>query len=54
MSQYRCPECGYTYDEDIGDDYEGFAPGTSFANLPAEFACPDCSVRDKDDFEKVS
>jgi rubredoxin len=54
MSQYRCPECGYLYDEEIGDNFEGFAPGTPFDDLPSDFACPDCSVRDKEDFEKVS
>jgi rubredoxin len=54
MSQYRCPECGYLYDEEIGDNFEGFAPGTAFDDLPSGFACPDCSVRDKEDFEKIS
>jgi rubredoxin len=54
MSQYRCPECGYVYDEKIGDEFEGFPPGTPFAELPSDFACPDCSVREKIDFEKVS
>jgi len=54
MTEYRCPECGYTYDEASGDDFEGFAPGTAFADLPQDFACPDCSVRNKDEFEAVS
>lgn len=54
MTEYRCPECGYTYDEASGDDFEGFAPGTAFPDLPQDFACPDCSVQNKGDFEAVS
>ena len=53
MSEYRCPECGYTYDEEKGDTHEGYSPGTAFSALPDDFACPDCSVRFKEDFEKV-
>jgi len=53
MTTWRCPECGYSYDEDAGDEYEGFSPGTAFADLPEDFACPDCSVRFKVDFEPV-
>jgi rubredoxin len=53
MSEYRCPECGYTYDEDKGDEHEGYAPGTAFSKLPDDFACPDCSVRFKGEFEKL-
>ncbi len=51
MAEYRCPECAYVFDEDKGDDYEGYAAGTLFADLPDDFVCPDCSVRDKQDFE---
>jgi len=53
VSRYRCPECGYTYDEELGDDHEGYLPGTRFDSLPEDFACPDCSVRIKEDFEKL-
>jgi rubredoxin len=53
MGEYKCPECGYTYDEAAGDDHEGYAPGTAFNALPDDFACPDCSVRFKEDFEKT-
>jgi rubredoxin len=27
MMRYRCPGCGYTYDEARGDAHEGFPPG---------------------------
>ncbi len=51
MADFRCPECGYVYREETGDEHEGYPPGTPFASLPAEFACPDCAVRFKEDFE---
>jgi alkane 1-monooxygenase len=38
------------YDESKGDDHEGFAAGTPFADLPDDFVCPDCAVRAKEDF----
>lgn len=53
MSRWRCPGCGYTYDEQTGHPHEGFPPGTSFADIPDDWACPDCGVCDKVDFEPV-
>ena len=53
MSRYRCPECGYQYDESIGDRHEGLAPGTLWRSLPQDEACPGCSVRLREDFEHV-
>ncbi len=53
MSEFKCPECGYLYDEEKGDEHEGYAPGTLFEALPDEFVCPDCSVRYKEDFEPI-
>ena len=51
MSRYACPGCGYTYDEQAGDAREGFGPGTAWAEVPDDWACPDCGVREKVDFE---
>lgn len=50
MAKYQCPDCGYTYDEIQGHPHEGFAPGTPWSQVPEDFACPDCAVRDKEDF----
>ena len=50
LSRYLCPGCGYTYDESLGDDYEGYPPGFLFSGLPEEFVCPDCAVCYKEDF----
>jgi rubredoxin len=50
MTKFRCPGCGYTYDEDKGDDHEGYPPGLLFEDLPEDFVCPACAVRYKEDF----
>ncbi len=49
----RCPGCGYTYDVARGDEHEGFAAGTSWADVPDSWCCPDCGVREKVDFVAV-
>jgi alkane 1-monooxygenase len=46
----RCPGCGYVYDVNTGDEHEGFAAGTAWAEIPDSWCCPDCGVRDKVDF----
>ena len=51
MTRFHCPSCGYVYDEATGDPREGFSAGTAFSDVPADWACPDCGVRDKVDFE---
>ncbi len=51
MARFACPGCGYVYDEQAGDTREGFAPGTPWSDVPDEWACPDCGVREKVDFE---
>lgn len=50
MSVYHCPECGFVYDEEQGVPREGFPPGTPFEQVPDDWTCPDCGVRDKLDF----
>jgi alkane 1-monooxygenase len=49
----RCPGCGYTYEVAAGDEHEGFAAGTAWADVPDSWCCPDCGVRDKVDFVPV-
>jgi alkane 1-monooxygenase len=49
----RCPGCGYTYSVDAGDEHEGFAAGTAWADIPDDWCCPDCGVREKVDFVPV-
>ena len=42
--------CGFVYDEAAGLPDDGIAPGTRWADIPADWACPDCGVA-KADFE---
>lgn len=48
--KYVCTVCGYVYDPEVGDPDHGIAPGTAFADIPEDWACPDCGV-DKSNFE---
>jgi rubredoxin len=53
MSAWECPVCGYVYDESRGAPREGFPGGTAWSDVPDDWTCPDCSVREKPDFEAV-
>lgn len=53
-NRYQCPECGYVYDEAVGDRHEGFVAGTTWDRIPDDFCCPDCAVRYKSDFVPVA
>ncbi len=47
---FLCRACGLIYDESKGDEDSGLAPGTRFADIPEDWACPLCGVT-KADFE---
>ncbi|QYJ05829.1 fatty acid desaturase [Nocardioides panacisoli] len=49
----RCPGCGYTYEVEAGNELEGFAAGTAWSEIPDDWCCPDCGVREKVDFVPV-
>ena len=49
----RCPGCEYTYEVASGDEAEGFAAGTAWKDIPDDWCCPDCGVREKVDFIPV-
>ena len=49
----RCPGCNYVYEVEKGDEHEGFAAGTAWADIPDSWCCPDCGVREKIDFVPV-
>lgn len=53
MAAYLCPVCDYRYDEVTGAPREGFPAGTAWSEIPGEWCCPDCGVREKPDFEPV-
>ncbi|MEO6792395.1 MAG: rubredoxin [Mycobacterium sp.] len=53
MAAYGCPGCGYVYNEATGEPREGFPAGTLWQQIPGEWCCPDCAVREKFDFETL-
>lgn len=53
MSKYQCDSCEYLFDESVGDEREGFPAGTSWTDVPDDWCCPDCGVREKVDFIEV-
>ena len=50
--KYVCGVCGWTYDEALGDEEHGIAPGTKFEDLPEDFECALCGVG-KEDFSEA-
>ncbi|WP_074161356.1 rubredoxin [Prochlorococcus marinus] len=44
MKRYACKVCTYVYDPRVGDPKNGIPPGTSFADLPRDWKCPQCKV----------
>jgi rubredoxin len=53
VSRFRCEVCDYVYDEATGEPREGFAAGTPWSEVPDDWCCPDCGVREKVDFVAV-
>ena len=51
MARFACPGCGYVYDEERGDPHEGWPAGTPFSEIDPDWPCPDCGVREQQDFE---
>jgi rubredoxin len=54
MASFTCPGCAYVYDEGKGAPREGFPAGTTWDQVPDDWCCPDCAVREKVDFEAVA
>lgn len=53
MARFQCPNCEYVYDEVAGDPREGWPAGTAFADIDPDWCCPDCGVREQQDFEPL-
>lgn len=55
MAKWLCKSCGYIYDEELGDEDSGIAPGTKFEDIPADWSCPVCGVSkgDTENWEKM-
>ena len=52
LKTWQCIVCGFIYDEEQGLPDEGIAAGTRWADIPADWACPDCGVA-KADFDMM-
>lgn len=48
MAQYVCLECGWIYDEAVGDPERNIPAGTKWETLPDDFQCGDCEVKKSD------
>jgi alkane 1-monooxygenase len=49
----RCPGCDYVYTVAAGDEHQGFPAGTAWSDIPDDWFCPDCGVREKIDFVQI-
>ena len=52
MRKWVCLNCGYIYDEAVGDPAAGLAAGTRWEDVPEHWTCPDCGAS-KSDFEMI-
>lgn len=48
FKKYICKTCGLIYDEALGDEDSGLAPGTRFEDIPDDWYCPLCLVSKSD------
>ena len=53
MKTYLCIVCGFIYDEASGRPEDGIAPGTTWDQVPSDWAWPDCGAG-KDSFEMMA
>lgn len=44
MERMQCDNCGHVYDKDEGDAKNNVAPGTAWADVPADYKCPECGA----------
>ena len=42
--KHVCTVCDWIYDEADSSSTDGIAPGTKWADVPDDFACPLCGV----------
>lgn len=44
FEKYMCVVCGWIYDEALGAPGDDIAPGTAWADVADDWACPDCGA----------
>lgn len=52
MKQWMCMNCGWVYDQALGDPIGDIPPGTAWDDIPDDWKCPDCGSL-KVEFEMV-
>ena len=52
MKRWMCQNCGFIYEQEVGDQIGGIAPGTAWEDIPDTWTCPDCGAA-KSEFEMV-
>lgn len=50
MKKWMCMNCGWVYEQELGDPAGGIAPGTAWEDIPDDWKCPDCGSS-KSEFE---
>ena len=52
MKQWMCANCGWIYDQAVGDPESGIPAGTPWDEVPESWTCPDCGAL-KNEFDMV-
>ncbi|MEZ5709768.1 MAG: rubredoxin [Blastomonas sp.] len=52
MKKWMCMNCGWIYEQELGDPEGEIAPGTAWEDIPDDWKCPDCGSL-KAEFEMV-
>ncbi|MBB5705120.1 rubredoxin [Sphingopyxis panaciterrulae] len=52
MKKWMCMNCGWIYEQEVGDPEGGIAPGTAWEDIPDDWKCPDCGSL-KSEFDMV-
>ncbi|MBK6803101.1 rubredoxin [Novosphingobium sp.] len=54
MKKWMCMNCGWIYEQELGDPIGGIAPGTAWEDIPEDWKCPDCgSLKSEFEMEEV-
>ena len=51
--RWRCLNCGFIYDEELGSPEDGLPPGTRWEDISEDWYCPTCGT-EKIDFEMIA
>ena len=52
MKMWMCMNCGWVYEQGLGDPLSDIPPGTAWDDIPDDWRCPDCGAA-KSDFDMV-